>query len=344
MELRSSWTAFLAGTVAVGGTLIGMPALHDHATAGAEQLSFANSYTLNHPHNRCGTTLVQQQMNDAGVQIDIYASSQLGGDADRVTSLLSGDIDLDLQGSSALAGVYEPIGVMDMAYVFDDPDHLFRWFDSPESQGLKDDFEEATGAKILDVWYYGDRTFSANSPIRSPEDLQGLRLRYPDSPAHLMSAAAMGAEPVAVAFEEVYLALQQGIVDGQENPIGFTAENSLDEVVDYVSLSRHSIGSQLVIVSGETWDRLDPSQQADLQEAVSGVREENRACTEGDEREVLARWQEQGSPEVIADVDRDAFRERTFEHLEENLGEEEREVFDSIRSAAEANPEAADRP
>lgn len=336
MELRSSWSAFLAGAVAVGGTLVGMPALHNHATAGTEQFSFANSYTLNHPHNACGTTLVQQRMNSAGVQLDIYASSQLGGDADRVASLLADDIDLDLQGSSALASVHEPIGVMDMAFVFDDPDHLFRWFDSPESDELKDDFEEATGAKILDVWYYGDRTFSANKPIREPADLQGMRLRYPDSAAHLMSAAAMGAEPVAVAFEEVYLVLQQGIVDGQENPIGFTAENSLDEVVDYVSLSRHSIGSQLVIVSDRAWDALDPSQQEDLQEAVSQVREQNRECTETDERENLARWQEQGSPEVVEDVDRDAFREKAFDYYDEHLDDEERDVFESIRSTAEA--------
>src|SRR5699024_12804418 len=65
--------------------------------------------------------------------------------------------------------------------------------------------------------------------------------------SHLASAAAVGAEPVAVAFEEVYLSLQQGLVDGQENPISLTAENSLDEVVDYLSLSRHAVGSQLVI-------------------------------------------------------------------------------------------------
>ena len=330
----ASWGALAAGAVLVAGSLIGTTVLHDHAVRGSEQLTFANSYNLNHHHNACGTALVQQQLvaSDSELQLTVFPSSQLGGDAERVASLLDGDIDIDLQGSSALASVYEPIGVMDMAYVFDNPDHLFEWFDSEASQQVKDDFEEATGAKILGVWYLGDRTFSANAPVRTPEDLQGLRLRYPETPAHLASAAAVGAEPVAVAFEEVYLSLQQGLVDGQENPISLTAENSLDEVVDYVSLSRHAVGSQLIIVAGDTWERLSEQEQADLQASISDVRAQNRQCADEDEQETMTRWQEQGTPEVIEDVDREAFMEKAHAYWEENLSPEELEVYNSIRS------------
>ena len=330
----ASWGALAAGAVLVAGALVGTNVIHDHAVRGSEQLTFANSYNLNHHHNACGTALVQQQLvaSDSELQLTVFPSSQLGGDAERVASLLDGDIDIDLQGSSALASVYEPIGVMDMAYVFDNPDHLFEWFDSEASQQVKDDFEEATGAKILGVWYLGDRTFSANAPVRTPEDLQGLRLRYPETPAHLASAAAVGAEPVAVAFEEVYLSLQQGLVDGQENPISLTAENSLDEVVDYVSLSRHAVGSQLIIVAGDTWERLSEQEQADLQAAISDVRDQNRQCADEDEQETMTRWKEQGTPEIIEDVDREAFMEKAHAYWEENLSPEELEVYNSIRS------------
>ena len=330
----ASWGALAAGAVLVAGSLIGTTVLHDHAVRGSEQLTFANSYNLNHHHNACGTALVQQQLvaSDSELQLTVFPSSQLGGDAERVASLLDGDIDIDLQGSSALASVYEPIGVMDMAYVFDNPDHLFEWFDSAASQQVKDDFEQATGAKILGVWYLGDRTFSANAPVRTPEDLQGLRLRYPETPAHLASAAAVGAEPVAVAFEEIYLSLQQGLVDGQENPISLTAENSLDEVVDYVSLSRHAVGSQLIIVAGDTWQRLSEQEQADLQASISDVRAQNRQCADEDEQETMTRWKEQGTPEVIEDVDREAFMEKAHAYWEENLSPEELEVYNSIRS------------
>ena len=335
MTSKTPWIAFGAGTVLVGATLFAMPAVHNTAVQGSEQLSFASSYTLNHPHNACGTALVQREMTEVGVQIDAYPSSQLGGDTDRFTSMMNGDIDLDLQGSSALASVYEPIGVLDMAYVFDGPDHLFEWFDSSASDEVISEFEDQTGVKVLGIWYQGDRTFSANAPIRHPDDLDGLRIRYPESPAHLMSAAAMGVEPVGVAFEEIYMALQQGIADGQENPIAFTAENSLDEVVDYVSLSRHAVGSQLVVIAGSTWDRLTEEQQQHLQETISDVRDQNRQCAEEDEQEILTRWEEQGSPTVIEDVDRDAFREKSLAYLEENLSDEELDVFENIRSVAE---------
>lgn len=331
-----SWGALATGAVLVAGALIGTNVLHAQAVRGSEQLTFANSYNLNHHHNACGTALVQQQLvaSDSELQLTVFPSSQLGGDAERVASLLDGDIDIDLQGSSALASVYEPIGVMDMAYVFDNPDHLFEWFDSEASQPIKDDFEEQTGAKILGVWYLGDRTFSANAPVRAPEDLEGLRLRYPETPAHLASAAAVGAEPVAVAFEEVYLSLQQGLVDGQENPISLTAENSLDEVVDYVSLSRHAVGSQLIVVAGDTWERLSEQEQDDLQSAISGVREQNRQCADEDEQEVITRWKDQGSPILVEDVDREAFMEHAHAYWGDNLSEGEKEVYDSIRSVA----------
>src|SRR5699024_10246659 len=109
MKYHRCWGAFAAGTVLDGVPLVGLPSLHNFATQGSEQLSFATSYSLNPPHNACGPALVQQDMNDAEVQIDTYPSSQLGGDTDRFTSMMNGDIDLDLQRSSALASVHEPI-------------------------------------------------------------------------------------------------------------------------------------------------------------------------------------------------------------------------------------------
>lgn len=331
---KKSWGAFAVGVVAVAASVAGTSFIHSKALEGSEQLTFANSYNLNHHHNSCGTTLVQQQLADSGLTLSIFPSSQLGGDADRVASVISGDIDIDLQGSSALASVYPPIGVMDMAYVFDDVDHLFNWFDSEASEEMKQGFEEATGAKILDVWYLGDRTFSANVPIRTPDDLQGLRLRYPESPAHLASASAVGAEPVAVAFEEIYMSLQQGLVDGQENPIALSAEDSLDEVVDFVSLSRHAVGSQLIIVSGEAWDSLDSESQAALQDAVSGVREQNRECADSAEQDVITRWKDRGSPILVEDTDREAFMRKAANYWEDNLDEDQLKIYHSIRSVS----------
>lgn len=299
-------------------------------------LTFSNSYTEDHPHTRCGIDLVAEQVADsgAGFSIDTFPGSQLGDNTETFASVMSGDIDMDVQGSAALGSAYEPIGVFDAAYAFDDADHMFSFFDSEASEDMKQGFEEATGAKILDVWYFGDRHFTANQPIRTPDDLSGLRMRFPDSPIYLSNAEAMGASPTTVAFEEVYMALQQGTVDGQENPIATIDADNFDEVQSHVSLSGHQIGSQMIVVSGQTWEQLSGEQQEVLQEAVTEVREENRACMEEAESEILAEWESSGAMEVVDDVDLDTFRGQVHEYFLSNLEGEDLELYEAFRDAA----------
>ncbi|MDA8370466.1 MAG: DctP family TRAP transporter solute-binding subunit [Nocardiopsaceae bacterium] len=296
-------------------------------------LSFANSYTDDHPHTRCGIDLVAEQVADAdaGFAIDTFPNSQLGDNTETFTSVMSGDIDMDVQGSAALGSAYEPIGVFDAAYAFEDADHMFEFFDSEKSKTLKEDFEAATDTKILDVWYFGDRHFTANDPIRTPDDLGGLRMRFPDSPIYLANAEALGADPTTVAFEEVYLALQQGTVDGQENPIPTIHADNYQEVQTHISLTSHQIGSQMIVVSGQTWEKLSAEQQGVLQEAVSDVRSENRTCVEEAEAEILDEWEASGTMEVVDDVDVDTFRTQAQEYFREHLSGEELELYESFQ-------------
>ena len=109
-------------------------------------------------------------------------------------------------------------------------------------------FEDETGVHTLGAWSAGMREFTANEPIREPGDLDGLRMRFPNSPQFLMNAKALGADATEVAYEELFLALQQGTVDGQENPITNIAASSLQDVQDYISMSDHQANSNLVII------------------------------------------------------------------------------------------------
>ncbi|GAA4912305.1 DctP family TRAP transporter solute-binding subunit [Streptomonospora salina] len=302
---------------------------------GSVTLTFSNSYTEDHPHTRCGIDLVAEKVDEAGVgmTVDTFPNSQLGGNTETFASVMSGDIDMDVQGSAALGSSYEPIGVFDAAYAFDDADHLFGFFDSDASDTVKQDFEDATGAKILDAWYFGDRHFTANEPIREPADLDGLRMRFPDSPIYLQNAEALGADATAVAFEEVYTALQQGTVDGQENPIPTISSKSFDEVQSHVSRTSHQIGSQMIVVSGETWDGLSGEQQDALQQAVSETRAENRACIEDAEAEIVDEWKAEGSVEIVDDVDTEAFRTQAREYFGNNLDGKSLELYEAFQEA-----------
>ncbi len=301
----------------------------------ATVLTLAHSYNPGQPQVDCGIDLIEERVNeaDAGIAIETYGSSQLGGDADRIASVSSGDIDIDIQGASALGAVYEPVSVFDAAYAFDDEQHLADFMADSASDQVIEDFEAETGIHTLGAWSAGARHFTADSPIRDPQDLDGLRIRFPGSPQYLMNARALGAEATEVAYEEIYLSLQQGAVDGQENPINIIESENLAEVQDYLSLSAHQLNTNLVII-GEVWEELDSDQQEVLSSAVEEAVDEVTACVAEEEETTLQDWETSGEIEVVDDVDIDAFSDQARQYLEENLEGDSLEVFESIRGSA----------
>ena len=189
----------------------------------------ATSQNEETPNYYCGVELLKEKLEEAdiGFTVELYPASQLGPDADRFPLVQAGDIDIDLQGASALSSTFEPIGVVDATYAFDDVEHAFKWIDEG-SEDLFSAFHESTGVNIVDGWFFGSRTFTTKDvEVHSPDDLEGVPIRFPNSPQFLANAEALGVtSPVSVAVEEVYSALQQGIAVGQENPIVATHSSS----------------------------------------------------------------------------------------------------------------------
>ncbi|MFC7724700.1 DctP family TRAP transporter solute-binding subunit [Nocardioides sp. GCM10028917] len=306
-------------------------------SGGDTTLQLAHSYTEDQPQHRCGAQVIADEVKkaDVGMSIEVFSSSQLGADADRIASVVSGDIDMDIQGASALGAVYEPVSVLDAAYAFDDSDHLARYFDSDAADELLQGFEDETGVHTLGAWSAGMREFTANEPIREPGDLDGLRMRFPNSPQFLMNAKALGADATEVAYEELFLALQQGTVDGQENPITNIAASSLQDVQDYISMSDHQANSNLVIIGGDSWAGLSSEQQDALASAVEAAEEQVPECVAEDEEATLAEWEETGDMKVVDDVDVEAFRSQADAYLRDNFDEEQLAVYEGIRGEAE---------
>ncbi len=300
------------------------------------ELTLAHSYTDQQPQHRCGAQVIADEVAaaDVGLTVEIFGSSQLGGDADRISAVVSGDHDMDIQGASALGAVHEPIGVVDAAYAFDDAAHLSEFFGGEASADLREGFASSTGVEILGAWSAGARHFTANQPIREPADLEGLRMRFPNSPQFLMNAEALGATPTEVAFEELYLALEQGIVDGQENPLTNIVAQNFAEVQDYLSLSAHQQNSNLVII-GPVWNELSEEHQQALSAAVETAVEQVPQCVEEDEATTLDEFAAGGTIEVVDDVDVDAFQQQAEEYFQENYTGEQLAVYEAIRDSAE---------
>ncbi|MCW4385483.1 TRAP transporter substrate-binding protein DctP [Salinibacterium sp. SYSU T00001] len=322
-----SAVAMLTGCAADGG----------NGEAGGDiTLSFASSQAESVPNYFCGMELFKERIEeqDLGITVDLFPASQLGPDTERVASLQSGDLDMDLQ-EAGLATVYPQIGVLGAAYVFDDVDHAFDWIDN-HSEDFREAFNEASDVTIIDGWYYGSRTFSSNEPIYGPDDLEGMTIRFPDTPQYLANAEALGANAVAVAYEEIYVALQQGIADGQENPVVGTKSASYDEVQNYISLNEHQVSIHWVTISDATLERMSEEQQEAVFETVREIRAENRTCVEEETETILDEWRANGPLEVIErdEVDREAFIESAEEYFNEYYTGEDLEFYTSIRETA----------
>jgi tripartite ATP-independent transporter DctP family solute receptor len=261
------------------------------------------------PNYVCGMKLLKEKIEgQAGLNltIDLFPNSQLGPDAERFSGVQSGDIDIDLQGGSAMSTAFPKIGVLDAAYVFDDIDHFFKWVDENGAEFFAD-FNGATDTTIVDAWYFGMRTFTATAPIRKPEDLASLKIRFPNTPQFLANAQALGANAVAVAVEELYLALQQGVAQGQENPVVATHAQKFDEILKVASLTDHQVGTHYVVVSDRTLDKMSQAQKDALFAAIHEIRPENRKCVDEETQKVLDDWKADSAYTVVEDVDKAAF-------------------------------------
>lgn len=303
-------------------------------------LSVATSQNEETPNYYCGVELLKERLEsaDIGFTVDLFPASQLGPDADRFPQVQAGDIDIDLQGASALSATFAPIGVVDATYAFDDVDHAFRWIDEGSTE-LFDAFHEATGVRVVDGWFFGSRTFSTKDvEIHSPDDLDGVAIRFPNSPAFLANAEALGVtNPVSVAVEEVYTALQQGIAVGQENPIVATQSSSYFEVLNTAVLNNHNVGIHWVIVSEATYDKLSDEQAALLEQTIHEIRPENRACVEEATEEILDTLRDDPNFTVIEtdDIDMDAFISKSEDFFADYFTGESLAFYEGIRDMAE---------
>lgn len=304
-------------------------------------LRIGSSQPETQPNYYCGMELLKERLEaqeDLNLTLELYPNSQLGPDAERFASVQAGDIDIDLQGGSAMSTVFPPIGVLDAAYVFDDIDHFFRWLDEDSEEFLAA-FNEATNTTIIDAWYFGMRTFTATAPIRRPEDLANLKIRFPNTPQFLANAEALGANAVSIAYEELYLALQQGIAQGQENPIVATHTQRLDEILKVVSLTNHQVGTHYVVISDRTLDKMSQAQKDALFQAVHDIRAENRACVDAETEEVLDMWRADPEFTVIEEdeVDREAFMAKAEAYFLNYYKGEELELYKAIRASSRAS-------
>jgi tripartite ATP-independent transporter DctP family solute receptor len=300
-------------------------------------IKVGSSQPESQPNFYCGMKLLKERVEAQNLNLtfNLFPNSQLGPDAERFAGVQAGDIDIDLQGGSAMSTAFPKIGVLDAAYAFNDIDHFFKWVDS-NGQDFFAEFNAATDTTIVDAWYFGMRTFTATAPIRKPEDLAGLKIRFPNTPQFLANAKALGANAVSIALEELYLALQQGVAQGQENPVVATHAQKFDEILKVGSLTNHQVGTHYVVVSDRTLDKMNQTQKDALFKAIHDIRAENRKCVDEETEKVLDGWRADRSRTVVEidQVDRQAFITKAEAFFSNHYKGADLDLYKSIRASA----------
>ena len=251
MNRRATFLA-LAGiaTLAFGPTAVSAEA--------QTNLKWAHVYETSEPFHTESVWAAQEIEKRTGgrYHIDVYPASQLGKEADINQGLTLGSVDIIISGSSFAARSYKPIGVTYYPYTFRDADHLLAYAKSDVFRELAQGYEDKTGNHIAAVTYYGTRHTTANKPIRSCADMQGLKIRVPDVPAYLAMPRACGANTAPIAFAEVYLALQNGTVEAQENPLTTIEAKKFYEVQKDIILTGHIVDHLNTVISKSLWNQL----------------------------------------------------------------------------------------
>ncbi|HEX2477896.1 MAG TPA: TRAP transporter substrate-binding protein [Geminicoccaceae bacterium] len=202
---------------------------------------------------------LREELGDA-VAIEYFDGGTLGDEIVHMEMVRTGQLDVIPIGSDAVQ-LDAKWAVFDMPFLIPDRDTASRLLDGDVGQQLTASMRESADLQVLGFGEIGFRNITNNvRPVVAPADLQGLKLRVPGSKTRILAFETLGATPVTMNIGELYLALQQGTVDGQENPLGNIKAFSWHEVQDYLSLSSHVYTPITLVMNGARWDGLSDEQ------------------------------------------------------------------------------------
>jgi len=237
-------------------------------------------------------------------KVVVFGSSQLGGDKELLQKIKLGTVDFALP-STVMSSVVPEFGLFEMPYLVKDRDHMARIADEIVIPKLAP-LAEKQGYKIIGIWENGFRQITNNvRPINTPEDLQGIKLRTPKGKWRVKMFEAYGANPSPMALSEVFVALQTGVMDGQENPLIQIYSQKFQEVQKYLSLTGHVYTPAYVVVSARKWKQLPEDVRQVLEETASGMQDFVYETAAAKDQELLDKMKESGIQ--VNEADKQAF-------------------------------------
>jgi tripartite ATP-independent transporter DctP family solute receptor len=260
--------SLLASVLVGGAVLLSSPT---SAQVSERTLRWAQQNSLEHPQGLGAKRFAElvEQKSGGKIKVRIFPGGQLGGDLQNVSALQGGTLDLMVLNAGLLVGIVKDFAVLDFPFVFNTAEEADAVVDGPVGKKL---FDKLPDKGLVGLGYFelGFRNVTnSKRPIARWEDFSGIKLRVIQSPLFIDLFNTLGANSVAMPFPEVYTALEQRVIDGQENPVTVIFDTKFQEVQKYLSLTRHIYNAQSVLLSKRTWDKLSAEERTIIQDALN---------------------------------------------------------------------------
>lgn len=245
------------------------------------------------------------------VEVQVAPSAQLGDDAAMVTALRTGALDISANSQGAVSAAVPEYAAFGMPFMFTSPAAAFKLLDGPLGKELADRSADK-GMVLLGTWDNGIRHMTnSKRPITRVEDMKGLKMRVPPDATLVDIMKSLGAEAQQIRFAELYVALQQGVVDGQENPLVNIHASKLYEVQKHLALTNHQFQMTPLLMSKRTWDKLSDADKKAVQEAAAEATALQRKLSQEADDKLLADLKSKGVQ--VTTPDKAAFEKATAE-------------------------------
>ena len=309
-SFRMNRRSFLQGAGVVGAAaLMGAPTI---LRAAPLKLTFGHGAAPGNPRSLAAEKFAELVKAKSGgaLEVTVAGAAMLGDDAAMLTSLRTGTLAISANSQGATSSIVAELAALGLPFLFTKSDDGVKVLNGKIGELLKPKFD-AVGLVPIGWWDNGIRHITnSKRAIKTPDDLKGLKFRTPPDPATIDIFQALGAATTQIAFSELYVALQQKVVDGQENPLTNIASAKIFEVNPFISLSAHKWECTPVLMSKMAWGRLDAKSREILMEAMAeattlqiAASNESNAKLEKDFRA--------NSALTVSDVDLAAFRKQT---------------------------------
>lgn len=288
-----------------------------------ETLKFAHVYEANTLYNEAAEWIAQEieKRTDGAYKVDVFPSSQLGNEETITEGLQIGSIQMAYTGPTFLGQFHKPMAISEAPFIWKDYDHWKKYQDSAIFEEVSNGYFDKTGNKVTSILYFGSRQTTSNDKIAAPGDMKGMKIRVANAPLWKIFPTAVGASPTPISFGEVYLALQQGVVNGQENPITIIESNKFYEVQKYLARTSHITSSVVSVFGGPLWSKLSDEEKALFTEITREASALFSDKVVAREEELFEKFRKGGDIEIV-DVDRAPFAELVIPAVKAEWGEE----------------------